>query len=194
MLPVFRRTFAALHRWAESGWSGHAVGTWSFLQGSVVPGPSDALLAPLAIADPPRAYRLAVWATVGAVLGGCAAYLIGAMAFDSLGLRILDWMGVTRAAVEARRGTFERHGWSLVALSAISPLPTKIVCLAAGAFGVPVWAFGAALFVGRGARFGVVAALCRAAGARIEDEVEAEVAKEEAEEVAERRADEQGEG
>lgn len=167
MLPLFHRAHAALHRWAESGWAGHAVGTWSVLQGSVVPGPSDALLAPLSIADPPRAYRLAAWATAGAFLGGIIAYAIGATAFDTIGARMLDWMGMAPGAVEARRSAFERHGWALVALSTITPLPTKIVCLAAGAFGVPEWAFGASLLFGRGARFAVVAALCRVAGARI---------------------------
>lgn len=169
MLSIFRRAHGALHRWAESGWAGHAVGSWSVLQSSVVPGPSDALLAPLSIADPPRAYRLALWATAGAAVGGCIAYAIGATAFDTLGMRLLGWVGVTPEAVEARRGTFERHGWAVVALSTVTPLPTKIVCLAAGAFGVPLWSFGAALLLGRGARFALVAALCRAAGARITD-------------------------
>ena len=174
MRPVFRRAFGVLHRWAESGWAGHAVATWSLLQGSLVPGPSDALLAPLSIADPPRAYRLALWATAGALVGGCIAYAIGATAFDTLGVRILDWVGVSRAAVESRRDTFERHGWALVALSTITPLPTKIVCLGAGAFGVPPAAFAVALAVGRGARFMVIAALCRAAGARIAAEAAAD--------------------
>ena len=167
MLSIFHRAYTSLHRWAESGWAGSAVGTWSVLQGSVVPGPSDALLAPLSIADPPRAYRLALWATAGAFVGGCVAYAVGATAFDTLGVQMLHWVGVSPATVEARRGDFERHGWAFVALSTVTPLPTKIVCLAAGAFGVPAWAFGTALLLGRGARFAVIAAICRVAGARI---------------------------
>src|SRR4051812_47661341 len=99
MLPIFHRTYAALHRWAESGWAGHAVATWSVMQGSVVPGPSEALLAPLAIADPPRAYGLALWATAGAFVGGCVAYAVGSTAFDTLGASILEWVGVSQAAV-----------------------------------------------------------------------------------------------
>jgi len=177
MLPVFRRVYGALHRWAESGWSGHAVATWSLFQGSLVPGPSDVLLAPLAIADPPRAYRLAAWATAGAFVGGCIAYVIGAAAFDTLGVQLLDLVGVSPATVEARRGAFERHGWALVALSTVTPLPTKIVCLGAGAFGVPPLAFAIALALGRGARFMVVAAMCRVAGARIAAEAAAEAQK-----------------
>jgi membrane protein YqaA with SNARE-associated domain len=107
---------------------------------------------------------------VGAFVGGCIAYAVGATAFDTLGARMLGWVGVAPDAVETRRDDFERHGWAVVALSTVTPLPTKIVCLAAGAFGVPLWAFGAALLLGRGARFAVVAAFCRVAGARLAKE------------------------
>src|SRR5688500_8771980 len=60
--------YAALHRWGESGWAGSAVGGWGVLQGSVVPGPSDAVLIPLGLADPRRALTLAAWATAGATV------------------------------------------------------------------------------------------------------------------------------
>ena len=162
-----RRAYARLHRWAEAGWAGPAVGTWNLMQGSVVPGPTDALLAPLAVADPPRAFPLALWATAGAVIGGSIAYVIGVTAFDSVGVRVLDWVGVSRATVEARRAMFVDHGWWVIALSSLTPMPSKIVCLAAGAFGVPPLLFATALLVGRGARFAVVAALCALVGRRI---------------------------
>src|SRR5688500_20349897 len=69
--------YAALHRWGESGWAGSAVGGWGVLQGSVVPGPSDALLVPLGLADPRRGLVLAGWATAGATIGGLIAHAIG---------------------------------------------------------------------------------------------------------------------
>ena len=162
-----RRAYAALHRWAEAGWAGPAVGTWNLLQGAVVPGPTDGLLVPLAVADPPRAFFLAMWATTGAVLGGLVAFVIGVTAYDSVGVHLLDWVGVSRATVEARRALFVDHGWWVVALSALTPLPNKIVCLAAGAFGVPPISFVTALLVGRLARFTVVAAASAVVGRRL---------------------------
>lgn len=168
MLPIFRRILARLHAWAESGWAGGAVATWNVLQGSVMPGPADALLAPLSVSDPPRAFTLAAWATAGAFVGGCVAYVIGATAYESVGLGLLDLIGVERATVESRRALFVQHGWQMVALSTVAPLPTKIVCLAAGAFFIPPLEFASALLVGRAARFGVVAVLCRAVGRRLE--------------------------
>lgn len=163
------RMLARCHEWAESGWGGLAVAGWGLLQGSVVPGPSDAVLIPLGIADPRRVFRLAAWATLGATVGGLIAYTIGLTSFDQLGRPMLDLMGVSPARLDASRAAFARHGWQIVVLSTMSPLSTKAICLAAGAFGVPPWQFVPALLVGRGVRFFAVALVMRFAGPRLLD-------------------------
>lgn len=160
----FLDVYYALHRWAESGWSRSAVAGWAVLQGSIVPGPSDALLIPLGLADPRRAYSLALWATIGSVIGAHLAYLLGAHAFDSLAEPLFAWLGFSEARFESSRALFERRGWMLVALSATSPLSTKVICTAAGAFGVPLPEFTLAISVGRGVRFFAIATVLRFAG------------------------------
>lgn len=165
---MLARAIAALHRWAESGWAGTATATWEFLQSSVVPGPSGAVFAPLAVSDPPRAPWLALWATVGAVTGGCIAYLIGAQAFEGLAQPILSTLGVSAATVAASEAMFDRHGWMLVFLSTISPLSTKLTSIAAGSFGLPFIQFFPALLVGRALRFAVLTVILRFAGERLE--------------------------
>ena len=141
-----------------------ATATWEVLQSSAVPGPSGAVFAPLAVADPERAPRLACWAVVGAVAGGCVAYFIGAQAFESVGRPILSALGVTEATLVSSAGMFERHGWLLVFVATISPLSTKLTCIAAGAFGLPIPQFLPALAVGRVIRFAVLTVLLRFAG------------------------------
>lgn len=165
------RLLARFHRWAESGWGGAAVGGWGFLQASVVPGPTDTVLIPLGLADPGRVFRLAAWATAGATLGGLTAYAIGAFAFDEVGRPLLALVGVSEERLTRSAGYFARRGWLLVLLSTVSPLSSKAVCLAAGAFGVPVWQFLPALFVGRLGRFVTIAAVLRFAGPRLLDAV-----------------------
>jgi membrane protein YqaA with SNARE-associated domain len=164
---MLRRLIALLHRWAESGWAGTATATWEVLQSSVVPGPSAAVFAPLAIADPERAPRLAMWATAGAIAGGCIAYLIGAQAFETLGRAILSTLGVSAARLASTEAMFERHGAMLVFVATISPLSTKLTCIAAGAFGLALPQFLPALIVGRVIRFAVLAVLFRFAGERM---------------------------
>jgi membrane protein YqaA with SNARE-associated domain len=164
---MLARVIAALHRWAESGWSGTATATWEIFQSSVVPGPSGAVFAPLAVDDPDRAARLAVWATVGAIAGGCIAYLIGAEAFEGIGRPVLSTLGVSAATLASSEAMFERHGWLLVFVATISPLSTKLTCIAAGAFGLPLPQFLPALMVGRAVRFAVLTVLLRFAGERL---------------------------
>ncbi|MEO6525241.1 MAG: VTT domain-containing protein [Gemmatimonadaceae bacterium] len=164
---MLSRLIAALHRWAESGWAGAATATWELLQSSVLPGPSGVVFVPLAVADPPRAPRLAVWGTAGALVGGCIAYLIGLHAFDELGRALLSMIGVSDARIESSKAMFERNGWLLVFLSTITPLSTKLTCVAAGAFGLPFAYFFPSLALGRALRFAVLTVLLRYAGERL---------------------------
>ena len=170
--PVSRlmyRVLARCHAWAESGWGGPAVGGWSLLQGSVMPGPSDAVLVPLGLSDPGRVFRLAAWASLGATMGGTVAWLIGHAGFDQIGAPMLQFMGLSPRLLARSRGAFVDHGWQLVLVSTISPLSTKAICVAAGAFGVPFWQFVPALAIGRAARFFGIALLMRLAGPRVLD-------------------------
>ena len=155
------RALAWLHRVAEAGWATTAVGAWGFLQASVVPGPVDGVLVPLGLADPQRAWRFAGSALLGCTLGALAAYAIGTLAFESVGRGILGWMGIAGGEVEQFRAMFREKGLWLVLLSTVTPLPAKPVAIAAGAFGVPILPFTAAMLLGRGFRFGVVAGAVR---------------------------------
>ena len=165
---MLSRLYAALHRWAESGWAGAATATWEVLQSSVVPGPSGALFAPLVVADPERGPRLAIWATAGAIAGGCIAYLIGAQAFEGIGRPVLSTLGVSDATLASSAVLFERHGWMLVFFATISPLSTKLTCIAAGAFAFPLPQFLPALVIGRALRFAALTLLLRFAGTRLQ--------------------------
>jgi membrane protein YqaA with SNARE-associated domain len=168
MTRILFRIIAALHRWAESGWAGTATATWEILQSSVVPGPSGAVFAPLAIADPERAPNLAVWGTAGAIAGGCIAYVNGAQAFEGFGRPVLSALGVTAARLTSSAAMFERHGWLIVFVSTISPLSAKLTCIAAGAFGLPFPQFLPALILGRAVRFAALTLILRYAGERLQ--------------------------
>lgn len=158
------RLYAALHALAERGWAATAIGTWTFLQSSFVPGPVDALLVPLGIADPHKAYRFAWAAVLGAVLGTLVGYTAGALAYDTVGIWVLDLFGVEGEGIEVWRGRFQRQGWWVVFLSTMTPVSVKLVSVAAGAFGMPLWKFLGAMLIGRTIRFLTVAFVVRRFG------------------------------
>ena len=163
----FLDTLGRLHRWAEAGWAPHATALWGAMQGSVFPGPADALLVPLGIADPPRVGRLALAALAGATAGGMIAYGIGAFAFEEVGRPLLHLFGISDGTIASSERLFDRRGWLIVLTAAVTPIPMKLVCMAAGAFGVPVLPFFLALVGGRGVRFAAIAIAVRLAGERI---------------------------
>jgi membrane protein YqaA with SNARE-associated domain len=103
------------------------------------------------------------------VLGGCIAYFIGAHAFDELGRPVLAAIGVSDARIASSQALFERYGWLLVFASTVSPLSTKLTCIAAGAFGLPFVQFIPALVVGRALRFAILVVLLRYAGEQLEE-------------------------
>jgi membrane protein YqaA with SNARE-associated domain len=55
-----------------------------------------------------------------------------------------------------------KYGWLFIVASTLTPLSTKAVSIAAGAAGMPLPLFAAALTLGRGVRFSTVALLMRA--------------------------------
>ncbi len=156
---------ASLHRLAESGWGGSACAAWGFANGVIVPGPADALLVPLGLADPRRAYTLAWWTLAGAIPGGIVAYAIGALAYGEIALPLIERFGAT-AQFDLLQREFERSGWVLLGLAALPGLSTKWVAIAAGTVGFPFLPFVMMLSIARIARFMVVATLLRFAGHR----------------------------
>jgi membrane protein YqaA with SNARE-associated domain len=157
----------ALYRWAESGWSRTAVLTWGIIQGAVVPGPADGLVIPLTIADPRRAYRLAVFAMIGSVIGGIGAWYIGSHLFAEVGTMVLGWLGMTEPRLEVTRSLVERYGWMVIAFSAIVPISTKTVCITAGVLLMPFPEFVMGITIGRVTRYTLIATILKFAGERL---------------------------
>jgi membrane protein YqaA with SNARE-associated domain len=157
---------ARLQRWADAGWAGSVVFGWGLLQGCVFPGLADLFFLPLAIARPSRAYRLALAATAGTVIGSVALYFVGARALEWLQGPIAEWLGISATHLAESRVTLAKYGaWAIFA-STMSPLSVKLTSIASGAVGVPFAQFAAALVTGRLLRTLVFAWLIQHGGAQ----------------------------
>jgi membrane protein YqaA with SNARE-associated domain len=141
------------HRHAER-W----LGVISFAEASVFPIPPDVLLAPMCLARPERAFRFAAITTIASVLGALAGYAIGLFLFETVGRAVLDLYGASDQ-FSAFAEDFNAHGWLIVFLAGFTPIPFKVVTIAAGATGMPLVILLAGSLVSRGLRFFIVAAL-----------------------------------
>lgn len=142
------------------------LATISFAESSFFPIPPDPLLIALGIGNPKRAIPLAVLTTLASVAGGWLGYAIGAWAFDSVGVAILDFFQAHEIFEEVREG-FIDVGFIAVLAAALTPLPYKVFTIASGAAGMPLGIFTLASLAGRGIRFMAEGILIRIYGEKI---------------------------
>ncbi|MGI8497063.1 MAG: YqaA family protein [Gemmatimonadaceae bacterium] len=160
---------ARVHAWAESGWARTGAALWAFLQSAFVPGPADALLAPLGLADPPRVFELALWSAVGSVLGCLAAFGLGA-AGTSATASLMHLAGMTGERMLHLRTLLAEHRWPVILIGGALPvLSTKLLCVTAGAMGLPFLDFAVAIAAARAVRYAGAAMLIHFAGDRLLD-------------------------
>jgi membrane protein YqaA with SNARE-associated domain len=135
----------------------------AFAEASFFPVPPDALMIPMALAQPKKSWRFAVVATLGSVLGGALGYYIGYALFDELAQPMINFYHYHEgfAAFQAK---FAEYGVWIILIKGLTPIPYKIVTIAAGAadFNFPL--FILASIITRGARFFLEAALLRRFG------------------------------
>jgi len=151
--PLYDRVLSwSRHRHAE-----RYLAALSFAESSFFPIPPDVMLAPMCLADLPKAWRYATVTTLASLLGGVLGYGIGYFFFES----IAPWLretGYWDAYLEGR-AWFDRWGVLAVFVAGFSPIPYKIFTISAGVAALNLPGFILASLVGRGARFFLVAGL-----------------------------------
>ncbi len=131
-------------------------------EGSFFPVPPDLLLIPMVLARRDRAWILAGICTVASLCGGAIGWLLGAELID-LAMRLIH-LYHGEHALEVYRARFAQYGFSVILLKGLTPIPYKIVSIAAGAAHYSLVLFLLASLITRGGRFFLVAALLRRFG------------------------------
>lgn len=144
-----------------------AMATVSFVESSFFPIPPDAMLVPMVLARPDRAWRTAAVCTVASVLGGLLGYAIGFYAYEALGSLV-----VSAHDYEAYRAAYAEWGLWVILIKGLTPIPYKLVTIASGLAQFDLGVFILASVATRGARFFLVAALLRAYGEPIRSFIE----------------------
>ncbi len=164
---LYRRTLA-LSASRRAPWWLAAV---AFAESSFFPIPPDALLVPMALARPERAFRFAAICTVASVSGGALGYLIGYALFTQLAEPLIRFYGYG-PRFEAFRAMYAEWGLWVILIKGLTPIPYKIVTIASGAAGFSFPVFMAASAVTRGVRFFLLALLLRRFGVPVRDFIE----------------------
>ncbi|MBN9281012.1 MAG: DedA family protein [Hyphomicrobium denitrificans] len=143
----------------------------SFVESSFFPIPPDVMLIPMILSRREKAWWYATIATVASVLGGLLGYAIGYFLYDAVGLPILKFYG-REHALDSFMAFVRDYGVPAVIIKGMTPIPYKVVTIAAGVGHMDLLAFIGASIVARAMRFFMVAALLYYAGEPIRDFIE----------------------
>ena len=151
----------ASHPYAQ-GW----LAFFCFIEASFFPIPPHPLLGLMCLAEPKKALRFGVIATLASVAGGLFGYFIGAVLFDSLGLWLLGLIGLTESFPTAAC-YLKEYDWEAIIIAGSTPVPFKLLTISAGFVSMNLVTFVLASLIGRGMIFFTVGVLFRVFGAPI---------------------------
>ena len=153
-----RRIYDWMMRMAADKRAPRALALVSFVESSFFPIPPDVMLIPMVLSRREKAWWYATIATVASVLGGLLGYAIGFYFYDAVGLPILKFYG-REHALDTFIEFVHTYGVPAVIIKGMTPIPFKVVTIAAGVAKMDLAAFIGASIVARAMRFYLVAAL-----------------------------------
>ncbi len=175
-----RRLYDWVLHWADTPYGLPALIVMSFAESSFFPIPPDVLLIALVLGATKKWWRYALWCSVASVAGGMAGYLIGVIAWETVGRWIVENIAHMQLVANPAMGgmldiplpeylhglggtflfeVYDRWNAWIVFVFGLTPLPYKLVTITAGVARVNFPVFVLASVASRSLRFFVVSAL-----------------------------------
>ena len=152
-----RRLYDWTLAWAQHPKATLALFCIAVIEASVFPIPPDVLLL-MSISKPEYAFRYAAITTAGSTLGAAIGYGIGMFLFVAVAQPVLEFYHAMDTFNQVQ-DKFNAWGIWFVVLAGFSPIPFKIITIAAGAFNLAFIPFIIAAMLARAARFYLEAAV-----------------------------------
>lgn len=166
-MKLFENLYQSVIKAASSKRAPAILSSLSFVESFILPfPPPDVMLAPMSLAKPARAMYFASITLAASLLGGVVGYLIGTFGFDLAQPYIIEWG--YQPVFDKVMDWFALWGFWAVLVAGFSPVPYKIFTISAGVLSLAFIPFMIASFIGRGARFYLVAFVLSKYGPAIE--------------------------
>mgnify|MGYP001815743847 CR=1 FL=1 len=123
-----------------------------------MPIPLEAVLVPYMLLRRELVWRIATLALVGFVAASVVGYALGALAFDTAGIWLIETAG-WQGGLDQAQSLFDRYGFWALVLIGVTPVPAQLAMLLGGAFHYPLAWFVAAMGLSRAIRYFGLAAL-----------------------------------
>lgn len=159
---MFRRLYEWILRLSASRFATPVLFFLAFGESFILPIPPDAMLAPMILAKPDRAWQGAAVCAAGSVLGGLVGYYIG-YALEPTAHWILAATG--HAGAESQiQAAYAKWGLGVVMLGIAPLVPFPIITLSSGLAHFSFWQFALVSAFARTARFFAVTAIIKRLG------------------------------
>ncbi|MEO2278932.1 YqaA family protein [Pseudoalteromonas pernae] len=166
-MSVKQRIVQKTKKWIHSKHMLKSITFASFLESTIVPVPLEALLVPLMQARRDKIWLIALFATLGCMLGALFGYALGYYLFDMFGQWIISTFSSPEQFQEIKLQMQEKGFWFVLTLG-IVPIPFQMAMLAAGATHYSLTLFILATAIARAIRYFGLAVLVYFAGNRAE--------------------------
>lgn len=117
--------------------------------------PPEVFMTPAIVADKKRAVPIVVAASLGSIVGGVIAYMIGFWLFDTIGMWLVQHIA-TAEQFELTQTMFNQYGILIIFLTAITPIPYKLLGICAGFMQYPALIFLGLSAIFRTGRFAII--------------------------------------
>lgn len=121
--------------------------------------PPEVFMTPPIIANKKRALPITIAAALGSLVGGAIAYMIGMWLYDSVGIWLIETFSNPELIETAIKPMFTKYGILIIVLTAVTPIPYKLLAIWLGFIGYPMWLFLLVSAIFRTGRFAIVGLL-----------------------------------
>jgi membrane protein YqaA with SNARE-associated domain len=148
--------------------AGHKHAAWwlalfAFVEASFFPIPPHPVLGVMCLAEPKKAVKFAVVATLASVAGGCLGSAIGWGLYDTVGAQLLRLLGLTQSFPVAACYLREYGAW-IILVKGATPIPFKLLTITAGFIHMRLVPFILASIASRAISFMIVGVMFRLFG------------------------------
>lgn len=137
-----------------------------FIEASFFPIPPHPVLGLMCLAEPKKALRFGIVATLSSVAGGLFGYAIGYFLYEAVGGALLAALGLAESFPKAACYLRE-YDVEVIIIAGTTPVPFKLLTITAGFIEMALVPFVLASLAGRGLIFLTVGVLFRLFGAPI---------------------------
>lgn len=148
---------------------------FAFIEASFFPIPPHPILGLMCLAEPKKAVRFALTATLASVAGGMLGYVIGSALYEAVGRQLIAALGLT-SSFAAAQCTLAGNPWVVFMAFAgkgVTPIPFKLLTITAGFLHLSFGLFLVASVVSRSISFLIVGVVFRQYGSRLKAWIDA---------------------